>query len=242
MTLSDFLFGEHLQDLFDVIASLQSSDLAKFQFFIHHRAYRKLGWRVQLFSTHWGKSPFDIISDQLPDANLTPESFQLKGEHSSVHDAINRYVKPVSKTELESVYLVNSDNASSWLALFKSAWAILQSHLFAKDSEGKTTGRVRTDSPSTASVQAIVAMMLVLERLMDVFIHLLSAHGVGQALANAGKLESFCTSQRCAHAFPELAQYFMQRSIEPNPAVSENDEDDDNAEFTGCESCHLQRS
>jgi len=211
MTLSDFLFGEHLQDLFDVIASLKSSDLYKFQLFVHHRAYRKLGWRVQFFSTHWGTSPFDIISNHLPDPDLTSESFRLQGVHSRAHAAINRYVEPVSETELESVYLVNSDNASSWLKLFKSVWAQLQSHLFAKDSDGKTTGTVRKDSPSRQSVEAIVAMVALLERLMDVFIHLLSAHGVGQALAKAGKLDSFrishllrsCFSRARTVSYPE---------------------------------------
>ena len=47
MTLSDFEFGEHLQDVFDVIVSMKEgceNDLARFQVFIHHRAYRKLGW------------------------------------------------------------------------------------------------------------------------------------------------------------------------------------------------------
>ena len=65
MTLSDFEFREHLQDVFDVIVSLKegcANDLARFQVFIHHRAYQKLGWRVLDFSTHWGKSPFAINS------------------------------------------------------------------------------------------------------------------------------------------------------------------------------------
>lgn len=251
MTLSDFPFGAHLQDLFDVIASLrrpessdQSSDLLPFQFFIHHRAYRKLGWRVLLFSTHWGKSPFDIISDCLPDPNLKSESFRFPGGSSPFHDTLARYVPPES-TESGDVYLVNSNNAARWLALFKSAWAKLQSHLLVKESDGKNP-KVRTDSPSAESVRRIVAIMVTLERLIDVFKHLLSANGVAQALAKAGKLESLYTFDCCAHAFPELAQYHnrVQSPIEPNTAISENDEDDDDelelpSQSTDCESCHL---
>ncbi|KAE9384597.1 hypothetical protein BT96DRAFT_1007911 [Gymnopus androsaceus JB14] len=204
---NDFPFGAHLQDLFDVIASLrrpessdQSSDLLPFQLFIHHRAYRKLGWRVLLFSTHWGKSPFDIISDCLPDPNLKSESFQFPGGSSPFHDTLARYVPPES-TQSGDVYLVNSNNAARWLALFKSAWAKLQSHLLVKESDGKNP-----------KVRRIVAIMVTLERLIDVFKHLLSANGVAQALAKA-----------------ELAQYHnrVQSPIEPNTAISENDEDDD---------------
>ncbi|KAE9388853.1 hypothetical protein BT96DRAFT_947295 [Gymnopus androsaceus JB14] len=150
---NDFPFGAHLQDLFDVIASLrrpesseQSSDLLPFQLFIHHRAYRK--------------------------------------------------------TWLASATVFHT----------LGAWAQLQSHLLVKESDGKNT-RVRTDSPSAESVRGIVAVMVILERLIDVFKHLLSVNGVAQALAKA-----------------ELAQYHnrVQSPIEPNTAISENDEDDDN--------------
>lgn len=47
--LSNFTFREHLGHLFDVISSLDSQrpqQLLNFNLFIHHRVFRKLGWRT----------------------------------------------------------------------------------------------------------------------------------------------------------------------------------------------------
>ena len=103
------------------------------------------------------------------------------------------------------------------------------------------------------SVQSIVVMTWVLEDLLRVLVHLLSAAGVGQALAVAGKLESSFTSGCCAHAFPEVATYLKKfgisdpSAIESNTMLDENDEADDmelelGLPPAGCESCHLQCS
>ena len=255
MTLSNFTFREHLQDLFDVVTSLRhgdASDLLLFQHFISHRAYRKLGWRVLEFSTHWGKSPFDIISDHLVDLNSEPASFQFPCQSSLFHQMIRHFVTPKSMTEQEPDYPLNSDNAPQWLELFQSAWNILQSELLVENSKGKNDMTVRTDSPSTKSVQNIVVMTLILEDLLDVLIHLLSADGAAQALASAGKLESSYTSGCCAHAFPEVATYLKKfgisdpSAIESNTMLDENEADDMELELglppVSCESCHLQCS
>ena len=247
--------GEHLQDLFNVITSLRhgdASDLRHFQYFIHHRAYRKLGWRVLEFSTHWGKSPFDIISDHLADPDLKPASFQFPRRSSIFHETIGEYVTPKSMTEQEPDYPLNSDNAPQWLELLQSAWTALQSELLVENSKRKNDMMVRTDSPSTKSVHNIAKMMLILEDLLDVLIHLLSADGAAQALASAGKLESSFTSGCCAHAFPEFATYSKKSgisdpsAIESNTMLDENEADDMELELglppVSCESCHLQCS
>ena len=95
-------------------------------------------------------------------------------------------------------------------------------------------------------------MTLILEDLLDVLIHLLSADGAAQALASAGKLESSFTSGCCAHAFPELAMYSKKSgisdpsAIESNTMLDENEADDTELELglppVSCESCHLQCS
>ena len=86
---------------------------------------------------------------------------------------------PKSMTEQEPDYPLNSDNVPQWLKLLKSTWNILQSELLVENSKGKNDMTVRTDSPSFESVQSIVVMTSVLEDLLHVLVHLLSAAGVG---------------------------------------------------------------
>lgn len=191
---SNYGFGVHLQDLFDVIMSLDHKnplDLVRFQLFIHHRAFRKLGWRVQEFLTHWGVLPFDILSQHL-DPNLRSETFDFAvGPH--FHDCIQRYVKLGPKMYVFSlkkgrrVYCVNADNALEWLDGLKEVWSGLQASLLI---EHNSNWRVREESPSPATVNDMVTRVFVLEAFMPIFEHLLSAESAGAALHNAGELGS----------------------------------------------------
>ena len=248
MILSNFEFGDHLQDLFDVITSLNlrdSQDLLHFQLFIHHRAYRKVGWRVLEFSTHWGASPFKIISNSLTDPELESKTFVFK-QHLTVHTLIQNRIMPEpqlsSGTSSKPVYCVNSSNALQWLKVLQDFWFDLEDELLVKSPPGKTKRMmVREDSPSYDSVRSIVLAMSALEALMPVLKHLLSATGVAQALASAGKFKSSFTSDCCVHAFPEdqsdLPKSSGDISLEP-------DADDHDLELVLTndehESCHLQ--
>lgn len=82
MATSSFTFSEHLQDLCNIIVALDytnPSDLSNFQLLIHQRAYRKLASRVSEFSTHWGRLPFDILSDHV-DPKLPPKTFTFNSQ------------------------------------------------------------------------------------------------------------------------------------------------------------------
>ncbi|KAE9387912.1 hypothetical protein BT96DRAFT_947994 [Gymnopus androsaceus JB14] len=156
---NDFTFGEHLQDLFNVIVSLMPSssvDLMSFQLFIHHRAYRKLGWRVLDFLTHWGKSPFGIIYKCLADPSLVMESIDLKIDpgsnlHEFIQDRITLQLSP--ETNSEPVYCVNSDNALQWLCVLHVIWSQLQKKLLVTQSQGKP--KVRKELPTPQEVVTI---------------------------------------------------------------------------------------
>ncbi|KAE9384557.1 hypothetical protein BT96DRAFT_1007955 [Gymnopus androsaceus JB14] len=181
MILSNFTFGAHLQDLFDVIVSLKpgnSKDLKNFQHFIHHRAYRKLGWRVLDFSTHWGKLPFDIISECLAKSELESKDFTFK---EVFNNAIQMHMpsRASSETNSKPVYCLNSDNALQWLNVVYTLWETLQKKLLG---EGKPKLR-EIKTPTPEAVCEIVYALMGLEAMMPVLKHLLSAEGVVGALA-----------------------------------------------------------
>ncbi|KAE9384584.1 hypothetical protein BT96DRAFT_950459 [Gymnopus androsaceus JB14] len=192
MTLNNFTFGAHLQDLFNVIVSLkpgESEDLKHFQHFIHHHAYQKLGWQVLDFSTHWGKSPFNIIFNCLAEPELESKDFTFK-------EVFNNFIQmhmpsqPSSETNSKPVYCVNSDNALQWLNVLYTFWETLQKELLA---EGKP--KVREIPPTPEAVREIVITLMGLEAMMPVLQHLLSAEGVVGALAETDNLESMLNSR-----------------------------------------------
>ncbi|KAE9394522.1 hypothetical protein BT96DRAFT_998434 [Gymnopus androsaceus JB14] len=155
-----------------------SKDLKNFQHFIHHRAYRKLGWRVLDFSTHWGKLPFDIISKCLAKSELESKDFTFK---EVFNNAIQMHMpsRASSETNSKPVYCLNSDNALQWLNVVYTLWETLQKKLLG---EGKPKLR-EIKTPTPEAVCEIVYALMGLEAMMPVLKHLLSAEGVVGALA-----------------------------------------------------------
>ncbi|KAE9387914.1 hypothetical protein BT96DRAFT_947996 [Gymnopus androsaceus JB14] len=227
---NDFTFNEHLQDLFDVIVALDNmvpSNISCFQDFIHHCAFRKLGCQVLEFCTHWGELPFKILSKflhglepktipvsaQKQFQTLIKVSYKLEPEPEMLSTS-----KTTSTSEHESVrmYCVNSDNASTWLLALEMYWSALQRE--ALDNEGKKP-RARTTSPGATWIPIIMPAIMLLDALMPVLEHLLSAPGAAHALAKA-ELEQYfsCTQKPGGDMSLKLVQ--------ENTAVSENDDQD----------------
>lgn len=223
-SLRDFTFKTHLQDSFDVIVALNCddvSDLYRFQSFIHHRVYHKLGIRILHLSTHWGNLPFDILSNQL-NIQVQPKTFQFKYQDPEFHALIQSYVpalSPSSKLCSRPVYCVNSDNASQWFGALKGLWVHLQGYfLITESKEGKNTMYVKQELPNAHAVDCIVAMMFVFDALMPLVKHLLSSKGVSQVLNEAGELEGFIFSHYFAHVFPAI-----KHSVQPKGNLEEPD-------------------
>lgn len=188
--LSKLSFEQHLQDLFDVIVALntQTVDLLRFQLFVHHRAFQKLGERVRNFSTLWDQSPFDILSDN-PDTELKKKKFTFKHRDSEFHTLIQSYVsaEPNMCSTVGSnsvpIYSVGVTNAPQWIRALKQLWLRLQACLL----DGSTTElQVKNESPSTHVVNDIITILFVLEALTPAFKHIVSSRRAAHALANAG--------------------------------------------------------
>jgi len=188
LTEKNFTFESHLQDLFDVIVALNCDevpDLFRFQSFIHHRVYHKLGNWILHLSTHWGNLPFHILSNQ-PRIQVQPKTFQFKYQDPEFHALIQSYVPALPsslKPGTRPVYCVNSDNASQWFGALKGLWVHLQNYFLITDSkEGKNIMYVKQELPNAHAVDCIVAMMFVFDALMPLVKHLLSGKGVSQVL------------------------------------------------------------
>lgn len=114
----------------------ESLDLLAFQHFIHHRAYRKLGSRVEEFMTHWGALPFDILLAHL-DPTLRTHVYTFAYKGLAFHTYFAQYVTLTpdmihSKTELTWKYCVNAANASQWINALKELWGGLVASLLVK--------------------------------------------------------------------------------------------------------------
>lgn len=188
----NFTLEKHLRELFDVIASLDCNDmddLFRFQLLIHDRVYHTLGLRVLRFSTHWGKSPFDILSDHL-DPDLKSKTLRFKYQDPHFESFIQSYVPALPSppgTQTRPLFCVNAGNASQWLMALKDIWGHMETYLLIEQSMGgKPTLQVRPGPQSARTIDSIVAMMYIFEALMPVFKHLLSARGAAGALAAAG--------------------------------------------------------
>lgn len=172
----------------DIIFALNddSNNLLDFELFIHHRAYRKLAWRVLEFSTHWGEPPFDILVKHL-DPNLQPKHFTLNTTAQAVIQSFT--IPPTSQSDLGLVYTVNVNNTSTWVRNLKGFWDRLEGHLLV-DNPKKAKKMIREDSPKPQAVEDIVSVITLLESTMHIFSYLLSGDDAARALAHAGELNS----------------------------------------------------
>lgn len=186
--LSNFHFAEHLRNLLDIIVALDpgSDNLLEFDLYMHHVAFRKLGWRVLEFLTHWGKSPFDILSENL-DPKLKTKIFEIKGSKEVIRKNIE--IDALSSTTKGLRYSVNGQNASKWVKTLNGLWCRLANHLLV-DKSG-TRKKVRKDSLTPAAVEEVVVIIAHLESTLPILKHILSCKQVPRALADAGELNSY---------------------------------------------------
>lgn len=202
------------------------SDLLSFQRFIHHRAYRKLGYRVLDFCERWGASPIDILSQSL-DSTMEPFTPQFNTEEVPFHNFLQKFVAPV-QLQL-AVYVLNFGNASCWLQALQTAWNNLRDLVLVKGREDK--------SPNNQQVVGIVIWTKVLDHLLPVLKHISSTPKAGAALALAGASGSSLLLL-CAQRSAEINQYNLtkrkrQKNIVPEmpPAVGVNEESDSDFVF-----------
>lgn len=109
---------------------------------------------------------------------------------SHFHGCFQQYVKPgpemyfYSDIQHQRIYLVNAGNAPQWLSSLEAVWSGLQASLLVLDDNSKW--QVKEDSPSPLMINDIVMRIDILEALLPVFVHLLSAQRAAGALQDAG--------------------------------------------------------
>ncbi|KAJ3732072.1 hypothetical protein DFJ43DRAFT_1154791 [Lentinula guzmanii] len=160
----DLPFDAHLQHVFDILSYLSSISgseekgklLAPLQHFIHRRAFRKLGSRVLLFSTHWDRMPFGVLAENISYISSDPDlskTFELTLPPAA-HETVEVFVQAtanVAGSKLRYTYDLNTVNLARWTALFRYLWDEIELCLLEKNS--KDQWRVRF---STVSIETVI--------------------------------------------------------------------------------------
>ncbi|KAJ3738406.1 hypothetical protein DFH05DRAFT_1517555, partial [Lentinula detonsa] len=166
-------FDTHLQHVFDILSYLST--------FIHRRAFRKLGSRVLLFSTHWDRVPFDVLAKNISIISSDPDlskTFELTLPPAA-HETVEKFVKAtanVAGSKSRYTYDLNTVNLARWTALFRYLWDEIALRLLQKNS--KDQWRVRSKTPEHEVFPVIVLHIQILHCLKTVIKHLFSLHSL----------------------------------------------------------------
>ncbi|KAJ3745403.1 hypothetical protein DFH05DRAFT_1487823 [Lentinula detonsa] len=198
----DLSSDAHLQHVFDILSYLSSISgseekrklLAPLQRFIHRRAFRKLGSRVLLFSTHWDRVPFDVLAKNISIISSDPDlskTFELTLP-SAAHETVEVFVQAtanVAGSKLRYTYDLNTVNLARWAALFRYLWYEIELCLLEKNS--KDQWRVRLKTPEKEVFPVMVLHIQILHCLKTVIKHLFSLRSLEFIWkAEAGTMEA----------------------------------------------------
>ncbi|KAJ3738480.1 hypothetical protein DFH05DRAFT_1517335 [Lentinula detonsa] len=192
-----FSFDTHLQHVFDIFSYLSSVSgseekrklLAPLQHFIHRRAFRKLGSRVLLFSTHWDRVPFDVLAKNISIISSDPDlskTFELTLPPTAAHKTVEKFVKAtanVAGSKSRYTYDLNTVNLARWTALFRYLWDEIALRLLQKNS--KDQWRVRSKTPEHEVFPVIVLHIRILHSLKTVIKHLFSLRSLNSIIWKA---------------------------------------------------------
>ncbi|KAJ3978761.1 hypothetical protein F5890DRAFT_1548057 [Lentinula detonsa] len=137
------LEGGDAGDNFQSDAHLQDHKAELFlplQEFVHVRAFRKLGFRVYLFSTNWGKSPFDILHENQSTIATDPaltQTFTL-ALNPDVRYLVERaigYIQLAAGSTRRYICEVNPGNLALWTHFLQFLWQKLCTILLQKNAK-----------------------------------------------------------------------------------------------------------
>lgn len=191
--LSDPSMDAHVQDVLDIMSHLQYScgdqDLTNLIFFMHRRAFRKLGLWVKAFVEHWGRSPFRIVEDciesilKLPGYELA-HSFRIRLDDPQ-YKLVRTFIEDevVTSGEYLYSYTVNESNIQQWVALFNHLWDLLGGELLETVSSyldfesAPTIRKVKSKPPTKASTERITLAISCLHSLRHISEHIVHLRG-----------------------------------------------------------------
>lgn len=192
--LRDCTFQTHMQDVLDIMHHLQTPlhrkelDFSRLAFFTHRRAFRKLGYLVQLVFEHCGNtSPFAIMEGCteafLDNSSNWNRRFTLNLD-KYVLRMVTRFVYPEDDAidgegNIQYVFWMDASNIESWILLFKHWWDKLYTSLLVSDTE---------PIPNETATKSITLFICCIYSLRDVWTHLFSVSvpQFTRSLAQAG--------------------------------------------------------
>ncbi|KAJ3779795.1 hypothetical protein GGU10DRAFT_381761 [Lentinula aff. detonsa] len=191
----NFQSDAHLQDVFDILFYLSCIQDRKhkaklflpLQKFVHVRAFRKLGFRVYLFSTHWGKSPFDILHENQSTIARDPaltQTFNL-ALNPDVRDLVEHAIgsiQLVAGSTRRYICEVNPGNLALWTHFFQFFWHKLCTILLQKNT--KDEWKVQMQKPEAEAVNKLVSAIRTVYELQKVLVIYMPSYTMPSSLTS----------------------------------------------------------
>ncbi|KAJ3791686.1 hypothetical protein GGU11DRAFT_751272 [Lentinula aff. detonsa] len=208
----NYSLKDHLRDVFQIFSSLKppsaTESLEAFSFFIHRRAFRKLGWRIKEFLTHLNDSPFTVLK--------TVDFTRISAQQFAIPFTLAEYdLLQLSKFPLGDerpvTLSINSDNVKDWLDGFQQLFNFLQG-FFPCPREEPTYAL-----PTREAVLGGVGSIQLIMKLKPVLKHILLVSGVESTLLCAKASSSSEDSD--AFQFPATPQASRERQPDTDRAT-----------------------
>ncbi|KAJ3710902.1 hypothetical protein DFJ43DRAFT_1161970 [Lentinula guzmanii] len=218
----NYSLKDHLQDVFQIFSYLKppsaTKSLEAFSFFIHHRAFRKLGWRIKEFLTHLNDSPFTVLK--------TVDFTRISAQQFAIPFTLAKYdLLRLSKFPLGDerpvTLSINSNNVKDWLDGFQQLFSFLQGFFPCPRKEPTYA------LPTREAVLGGVGSIQLIMKLKPVLKHILSVSGVESTLlcaiiAARQKKPRHRRKILEAFQFPATPQASWERQPDNNPTNTKN--------------------
>jgi hypothetical protein len=172
------------------------------QRFVHRRAYRKLAFRVKMFTTHWGQSPFDILHANISTISAhpelpkmvelaLPEFFIGMANKLGIKSSMQLPLKPGEKVA-RCGYVLDSESLKSWIKLLRYVWAKICDILIVANHTDPNhmdyvRAQIRRTTPDASETPLLVKYIQGLRKLRPLIHHLFSLDCLNSPLQTAGR-------------------------------------------------------
>ncbi|KAJ3734047.1 hypothetical protein DFJ43DRAFT_1022703 [Lentinula guzmanii] len=189
----NYTLRDHLRDIFQILAHLRTCNrndpaFIAFNYLIHRRAFRKLGWCIEEFLTAWGDSPFIVLQEVDFTTMETSHTVEISLA-SPEYEWLARYfpIQALESSEdimirVQYQFRIDFDNVLKWLDGFHRFFVRLRT-IFPCPSRGAM------NVPSSKDVEIGVNFIRLLVLIKPIIKIILSLPGAEAKLLGAETLQ-----------------------------------------------------
>ncbi|KIK50222.1 hypothetical protein GYMLUDRAFT_253173 [Collybiopsis luxurians FD-317 M1] len=183
--LCDHTYTSHLEDVVNAISLFSSLEVprsgygAKFVFFIHRRAFRKLALRTRDFTLRWGGVlPFKTARLELGTIQQTMAPMTFKIELEPTVMSVVNHARITSEALGKNWFMFNlsATTIERWLDLFEYIWRQLEDMLLNERTDESKLPKPRESPPSLFQTQVAVLSIECLRALRPVLLHIFTSY------------------------------------------------------------------